>query len=162
VLDCLQNLERERFSRGMRSVIMGIRVRTAIFLLAFPPLGASAQTLDYEFFKMRVQPIFLEKRPGHTRCVVCHSDRSNNAFRLENLAPGAKSWTEEQSRRNFEMASRLVVPGNADAGLLLLHPLAPEAGGSAYHSGGRQFASKNDAEWKILAEWVRGGARKPN
>src|SRR5262249_29552531 len=88
--------------------------------------------------------------------------RSNNAFRLENLAPGAKSWTEEQSRRNFEMASRLVVPGNADAGLLLLHPLAPEAGGSAYHSGGRQFASKNDAEWKILAEGGRGAAAKPN
>ena len=62
---------------------------------------------------------FLEKRPGHTRCVVCHSERSNNAFRLEKLSPGSKAWSEEQSRRNFEMASRLVVPGNPQAGLLL-------------------------------------------
>jgi hypothetical protein len=141
---------------------MGIGVHTAAFLLAFLPLCAGAQALDYKFFKARVQPIFLEKRAGHTRCVVCHSERSNNAFRLEKLAPGAKDWTEEQSRRNFEMASRLVVPGNPDAGLLLLHPLAPEAGGSAYHSGGRQFASKNDTEWKILADWVRGATRRPD
>jgi hypothetical protein len=124
------------------------------------PLAAQAQALDYEFFKSRVQPVFLEKRPGHTRCVVCHSERSNNAFRLEALSHGSSSWSEEQSRRNFAMASRLVVPGDAQAGLLLTHPLAPEAGGSAYHSGGRQFASRDDPQWKILSQWARGG--KPN
>ena len=138
---------------------MRIHLLVIVFLLTAVPAGARAQTLDYEFFKARVQPIFLEKSPGHTRCVVCHSDRSNNAFRLEKLAPGAKTWTEEQSRRNFEMASRLVVPGDPQAGLLLTHPLAPEAGGSAYHSGGRQFASRNDPRWKILSQWARG---KPN
>jgi len=31
------------------------------------------------------------------------------------------------------------VAGKPGSSLLLLHPLAPEAGGSAYHSGGRQF-----------------------
>jgi hypothetical protein len=134
-------------------------VLPVIFLLAAAPAGVRAQALDYEFFKTRVQPVFLEKRPGHTRCVVCHSERSNNAFRLEKLAPGSKSWSEEQSRRNFEMASRLVVPGNAEAGLLLTHPLAPEAGGSAYHSGGRQFASRNDPGWKVLSNWAKGEAR---
>ncbi|HLX79995.1 MAG TPA: hypothetical protein VKS43_05360 [Burkholderiales bacterium] len=128
--------------------------------MAFAPLGAGAQALDYEVFKASVQPIFLQKRPGHTRCVVCHSERTNSAFRLETLAPGAKTWTEEQSRRNFEMASRLVAPGNPDAGLLPVHPLAPEAGGDAYHSGGRQFASKDDPAWKAIAAWVRGGPRK--
>jgi hypothetical protein len=117
---------------------------------------ARAQSLDYEVFKTQVEPIFLHKRPGHTRCYVCHADRSNNAFRLEKLPAGAKSWTDEQSRRNFEMASRLVVPGDPGKSLLLLHPLAPEAGGSAYHSGGRQFENKNDAQWKILARWVQG------
>ena len=54
------------------------------------------------------------------------------------------------------MASKLVVPGNTDASQLLRQPLALEAGGNAYHSGGRQFATKNDPEWKILAEWVNG------
>jgi hypothetical protein len=134
-------------------------MRILFFLLAVIPACASAQALDYEYFKSNVQPIFLTKRPGHTRCIVCHSERTNTAFRLEKLAPGAKTWTEEQSRRNFEMVSRLVVPGNPDAGLLPTHPLAPEAGGSAYHSGGRQFASKDDPAWKNIAEWIRGKTR---
>src|SRR2546422_9534807 len=105
--------------------------------------AAGAQSLDYEFFKTRVEPIFLQKRPGHTRCVVCHAERSNNAFRLEKLPAGGSSWTEEQSRRNYEMASRLVVPGKPDSSLLLLQPLAPEAGGQPDHSGGREFGKKN-------------------
>ncbi len=63
-------------------------------------------------------------------------------------------WTEEQSRRNFENVSRLVVPGDPGASKLLLHPLSPDAGGDYFHSGGRQFASKQDAEWKTIADWV--------
>ncbi len=122
---------------------------------------AAAQSLDYEFFKARVEPIFLAKRPGHVRCYVCHADRSNNSFQLEKIPPGDKFWTEEQSRRNFEVVSRLVVPGEPAKSLLLLQPLAPEAGGNAFHTGGRQFASRNDPEWKILARWVTGQAARP-
>jgi hypothetical protein len=133
-------------------------ITTATALLLGASTFASAQSLDYEFFKRRVEPIFLQKRPDHVRCYVCHSDRSNNAFRLEKLQPGASFWTEEQSRRNFEVVSRLVVPGAPDKSLLLLQPLAPEAGGNAFHTGGRQFASKNDPEWKLLAQWAGGRA----
>ena len=118
----------------------------------------TAQTvpkLDYEFFKSRVEPVFLTKRPDHARCYVCHVG-SNNAFRLERLAPGARAWSEEQSRRNFEMVSILVNPGNPDTSRLLLHPLAPEGGGDVFHSGGRQFASKRDPAWRTLAAWVNG------
>ena len=122
---------------------------------------ASAQSLDYAFFKARVEPLFLAKRPGHVRCVVCHSERSNNSFRLEKLSPGAKFWTEEQSRKNFETVSRLVMPGEPGKSLLLLQPLAPEAGGNAFHTGGRQFGSKYDAEWKTLAAWVEGRTAPP-
>jgi hypothetical protein len=115
----------------------------------------AAPVLDYGFFKARVEPIFLEKRAGHTRCYVCHAE-SNNAFRLERLAPGANTWTDEQSRRNFEMASRLVNPGDPASSRLLAQPLAPEAGGNVFHSGGRQFASQDDPGWKTLADWVNG------
>jgi hypothetical protein len=131
------------------------RMATTLVLLAFATC-AGAQTLDYAYFKASVEPIFLKKRAGHTRCYVCHSDRSNNLFKLEKLASGAKSWSEEQSRRNFNTVSRLVVPGKPESSLLLLHPLAPEAGGSAYHSGGRQFADKDDADWKAIARWTLG------
>jgi hypothetical protein len=119
----------------------------------------AAPSLDYQFFTQRVEPVFLKKRAGHTRCYVCHSE-SNNAFRLEKLAPGASSWSEEQSRRNFENASTLVNPGDPATSRLLLQPLAPEGGGNAFHSGGRQFASKSDPDWKILAQWVDGAKLK--
>ena len=134
------------------------RIGSAIavaLMLGTPSASAAEKTLDYAFFKARVEPVFLKKRPGHVRCYVCHAD-SNNAFKLEKLSAGKKFWTEEQSRRNFEVVSRLVVPGDPGSSRLLLQPLAPEAGGAAYHQGGRQFSTKNDPEWKILAQWVNG------
>ena len=120
---------------------------------------AAAPALDFETFRSRVEPVFLQKRDGHTRCYVCHVE-SNNNFRLEKLPAGSSAWTEEQSRKNFEMVSKLVNPGDAATSRLLLHPLAPEDGGDVYHSGGRQFADKNDPAWKTLAQWVNGEAGK--
>ena len=117
--------------------------------------GKAEPALDFEVYKSRVEPVFLKKREGHTRCVVCHAE-SNNAFRLEKLPAGAKVWSEEQSRKNFAGVSALVTPGNAVGSRLLLHPLAPERGGHVFHSGGRQFASRNDPDWKALASWVNG------
>ena len=117
--------------------------------------ASKTPTLDYEFFKAKVEPIFLKKREGHTRCYVCHEE-SNNAFRLKKLPAGASFWTGEQSRKNFDTVSALVVPGDPANSRLLLQPLAPEAGGNTFHSGGRQFASKNDPDWKTLAQWVTG------
>ena len=42
---------------------------------------------------------------------------------------------------------------------IVMHPLAPEAGGmsdTGLHSGGRQFESKDDPDWKAIFEWVNG------
>ncbi|MGZ5095295.1 MAG: hypothetical protein ACXWIP_28690 [Burkholderiales bacterium] len=133
---------------------LGMALAVACALQATSSSAAEA-TLDYAFFKTKVEPVFLQKRPDHVRCYVCHSD-NNSAFKLEKLPAGKNFWTEEQSRMNFEVVSKLVVPGNSDASLLLTRPLAPQAGGHAYHSGGRQFESRNDPEWKILAAWVNG------
>jgi hypothetical protein len=131
-------------------------VFAAIFYCVSGPfVMAQSQALDYEFFKTRVEPIFLKRRPGHARCYICHS-ASNSAFRLEKLPPGADFWTEEQSRRNFNFVSPLVVPGNPMSSRLLLHPLAPEAGGDPNHGGGRQFEDQNDPDWQIIADWVKG------
>ena len=54
---------------------------------------AIAQSLDFETFKTTVEPVFAKKRPGHARCVACHS-AANNAFKLQPLPkapPGPKS-----------------------------------------------------------------------
>src|ERR1700761_3904222 len=80
-----------------------------------------AQSLDYQTYKTTVEPIFLKKRPTHARCVVCHAS-ANHAFRLEALNKDATTWTEAQSRKNFETVSRLVKPGNPLASLLLIQP----------------------------------------
>ena len=117
------------------------------------PPTTSASSLSYEFFRDRVQPIFLAKRPGHARCIECHE---NGNPRLQELFPGAATWTEEQSRKNFEAWSRVVVPGEPQASRLLMHPLTPEAGGDPFHAGGKHWKSQDDPEWQTLAAWVRG------
>ena len=114
---------------------------------------AAPAGLDYQFFKTRVQPIFMKTRPGHAPCVMCHTG-ANNFLRLEELAPGQTAWTEEQSRKQFESISKLVTPANRAESRLLIHPLAPEAGGDLFHSGGRQFMTKDDPDFKILAQWA--------
>jgi hypothetical protein len=138
---------------------MRYHVTAAILLLsvlaASNCVAQTAPTLDYGFFKTRVEPVFLTKRPGYARCIVCHVE-SNNGFRLEKLSPDSRMWNEEQSRLNFAMAAKLVNPGEPDTSRLLLHPLAPEAGGDVFHSGGRQFLSKQDPAWRTLAAWVKG------
>jgi len=114
----------------------------------------TATELDYATFKAKVEPLLLEKRPGHARCVVCHS--TSTAFRLQPLSPGAKTWTEEQSQKNFDMVKRFVLPGVPTKSRLLLMPLAHEAGGIAFHPGGKHWESQSDPEFKMLADWVQG------
>jgi hypothetical protein len=126
-----------------------------VLLICSTSAFAAEVALDYDFYKSRVEPVFLKKRPSHGRCYVCHAE-SNNAFRLEKLSPGQNRWSDEQSLSNFQRVRGLVVAGEPEKSKLLRQPLAPEAGGLPFHSGGRQFASKNDPDWKILEQWVRG------
>ncbi len=137
----------------------GFPLQTPPAVLAQQPPSSSASTtaLDFEFFKTNVQPIFLTKRPGNVRCVVCHAGAGR--FSLQPLSPGSASWDEEQSRRNFQAVQRLVVPGNPLVSRLLLKPLAEEAGGQRLHQGGKHWHSQDDPEWQTLATWVRGSVR---
>jgi hypothetical protein len=123
-----------------------------------PATSSASASLSYDFFKTKVEPVFLEKRAGHTRCVVCHT--TNNApFHLVPLSPGAASWSEEQSRQNFELIQRVAAPGILDSPLVK-HPLAQEAGGDPHHGGGQQFASQEDPDWQALKAFVTGAAAK--
>jgi len=137
------------------TVLAGSVVLAAIVSTGLVAQPKAKPTLDYDFYKARVEPIFLKKKAGHTRCVVCHSE-SNNFLRFEPLEGGAKAWSEEQSRKNFETVSKLVNPGEPMVSRLLMHALAPEGGGDVFHSDGRQFMSVNDPDWKTMADFVNG------
>ncbi len=115
----------------------------------------AALDLDFEVFRSEVQPIFLAKKAGFTRCIVCHSEGGRVGF-LQELSDGATTWTEDESRLNFDAVSRLVTPGDPLGSRLLMHPLEPDAGGDEFHNGGRQFPSQEDPWFQTLAAWVRG------
>ncbi len=125
----------------------------------------AATGLDFEFYVSNVEPIFTRLRggftvdnPGGPSCVMCHTWQTNAPLKLESLEEGPDgqtSWTEQQSGRNFVEVARLVTPGDPDNSRLLRAPLANAEGGRGLHTGGVFWASKDDPEWKVLAEWVR-------
>ena len=122
-------------------------------------VAAPASTLDYTFFKNKVQPLLAEKRPGHARCITCHS--RSTAFRLQALPRGRTAYTDDESRKNFDAAVRFVVPGVPTKSRLLTMPLVHEAGGTEFHPGGKHWTRQDDPEWKTLAEWVKNAAQSP-
>jgi hypothetical protein len=135
---------------------------------AFLTVGALGQqtpaparpSLDYEYFKTKVEPIFLKKRQGHARCIACHGQ--GTPMRLQPLDAGATTWTDEESRKNFDAVRRVAVVQGSLKSKLLMHPLAEDAGGDFYHNGGKHFASQNDPEWQTLRNWVMGQTRGTN
>ena len=121
---------------------------------ATPPTPSA---LDFATFRDRVQRVFLDKRAGLARCYVCHSQ--GTPFRLQPLGEGRRTWTDEESRKNFEAVQRLVVAGKPEASRLLLMPLAHDAGGTPFHPGGKRWTAMTDPEWKELAQWVTAASR---
>ena len=116
--------------------------------------SSAAGSLDFEFYRTKIEPIFLKpRRPDEgsgNACYTCHTKVASR-LRLQPLSPATTSWTEAQSRKNFEIVARLVAPGEPLKSPLLLHPLAPEAGGDPTHTGGKFWASEANPEWQMLA-----------
>ena len=135
--------------RIARSLIVMLAVSSSVTAQTSP----AAATLDFEFFKARVQPVFVAERAGHARCISCHG--SGTPLRLQPIADGRTSWTDEESRKNFDAVRKMVVPGS-EKSRLLLHPLAESAGGDFYHNGGKHFSSQSDPEWLTIKAWVMG------
>ena len=130
-------------------------IAAVLALVALPAVAGQQPSLDYEYFKTKVQPVFLTKRPGHARCISCHG--SGTPLRLQPLAPGATSWTDEESQKNFQVIRRVSIAGMKSR--LVTHPLEEQAGGDFFHSGGKHFASQNDPEWKVLQAFVQGASK---
>ena len=122
---------------------------------AAAPDGSRLYRVDFDYYREHVEPIFLNRRPGNARCIVCHSRGGGNSF-LEPLAPGRDAYDEEQSFRNFERVRRLVVPGAPLDSILLVNPLVEDAGGSHWHAGGKHWTTREAEEWQALSAWVMG------
>jgi hypothetical protein len=127
-------------------------MRLIFFFIALSQAASPGTSLDYEMFKDKVQPLLQEKRPGHARCITCHS--TGTAFRLQPLPKGRNAYTDEETRKNFAAAAKFVLPGVPLKSRLLVMPLKHEAGGTEFHPGGKHWDSQDDPEWKTLADWV--------
>jgi hypothetical protein len=77
-------------------------------------------------------------------------------MRLQELSPGATTWTDEQSRKNFQVVAARVTPYNLTQSKILVHPLLADGGGDFYHGGGKHWNSFLDPEWQTIANWVCG------
>ena len=71
---------------------MTILVWVVAALLGQQPVSSTTRSLDFEYFKTNVQPIFLARRDGHARCYSCHSQ--GTTMRLQALLPGSTMWSE--------------------------------------------------------------------
>jgi hypothetical protein len=140
----------------------GIHATIALLLVTALAHAAAAQSaappaLDFDYFRTRVQPIFMAKRPGHARCISCHI--AGTPLRLQPLDPGSATWSDEAARKNFDAMKRVVAPGNVKS-KLLMHPLAEKAGGDFFHNGGKHWTSQSDPEWQTLKAWVMGDTKR--
>ena len=126
----------------------------------------SQQPLSFEVYRSEIEPIFIAPRGGHgpsiSPCATCHvtSGTPLKLAPLREREDGSVYWTEVESRRNFSVVSRLVVPGQPERSRLLLKALATEAGGAPFHVGGKFFSSQADPEWQTMAAWI-AAASKP-
>ncbi len=136
------------------AALLAIVSTTAAVLAQGTPASTGVKSLDFDVFRQKIEPIFLARRGEHARCYACHSQ--GTPLRLQELSPGATSWTLEQSRANFAAVQRVVVPGQPKFSPLLLMPLAHEAGGTEFHPGGKHFLSMDDPEVKTIVAWING------
>ena len=145
------------------------------------PVSAAAAPLDYEFFKVRVQPIFLAKRPGHARCISCHTMRMT-----EKLSHGTPAFFVEKDKGVFAMfadnhhedghlAVWLPVPEDLQSALIEEEPATyfkPPYVGSSGWIGIELARIRDDAleghlreAWQLVARKVKsrtaGSARRP-
>jgi cytochrome c5 len=109
--------------------------------------------LDFAFFRSCVQPIFRQPREGHIRCSNCHG---GGEMGFAPVPANGTAWNDEEAKQAFRVITRLIVPGNAEQSRFLLKPLHPDGGGSYAHNGVRRWQTRDDPEWRMLADWVRG------
>lgn len=144
--------------------LTGVLVVAVAALSAEPQAGAGSQAAgapsaaEIEAYRNTVERLFMTDRGGTVggmaACVMCHTWQTRPMrFSLETPATDA-GWTVEQSRKNFDIVTKLVNTKEPEASRLLLKPLAAQAGGFG-HTGGTYWKSREDPEYQTLLKWIR-------
>jgi hypothetical protein len=108
---------------------------------------------DIDTYRNTVEKVFMTDRGGTiggmAACVMCHTWQTKPMrFSLETPATDA-GWTVEQSRRNFDVVTKLVNTANPETSRLLVKP----QGGA--HTGGQFWKSKEDPEYQAILKWIQ-------
>ncbi|MBK9169430.1 MAG: HEAT repeat domain-containing protein [Bryobacterales bacterium] len=123
--------------------------------------GFSARdVLDYDYFKNFVEPILITRGHDGLACANCHAN--HNLFKL--VEPDQYGQlTLQQSRSNFDAASRIVNVRDPENSLLLNKPTfsLDDAGiGDSRefsHGGGLRWIEKrNSREYRTVLRWIQG------
>ena len=122
----------------------------------------ATQQAPFDYYRANIEPLFLRPRgyPGSTRgqaaCISCHAWQTSVRFSLEEPTetPNGGAWTEEQSRRNYEVVTQLVNASDPESSRFLRKPLAVGAGGLR-HTGGAHWDSTQDPEYQVILDWIR-------
>jgi cytochrome c5 len=111
---------------------------------------------DIERFRTAVERVFMTDRggtvAGMAACVMCHTWQTSVRFTLETPATDA-GWTVAQSRKNFDVVTKLINTAAPATSRLLLKPLDPSAGGMG-HTGGSFWKSRTDPEYVAILNWI--------
>jgi hypothetical protein len=123
--------------------------------------GAPAQAgfpaaADIDRYRNSVERVFMTDRggtvSGMAACVMCHTWQTSVRFTLETPATDA-GWTAAQSRKNFDVVTKLINTAAPATSRLLLKPLDPSAGGMG-HTGGSFWKSRTDPEYVAILNWI--------
>jgi hypothetical protein len=118
--------------------------------------GAFPTAADVDRYRNSVERVFLTDRggtvSGMAACVMCHTWQTGVRFTLETPATDA-GWTSAQSRKNFDVVTKLINTAAPATSRLLLKPLDPAAGGMG-HTGGSFWKSRSDPEYVAILNWI--------
>lgn len=110
------------------------------------------KALDFEYFRVRVQPLLAVVGGDGRSCFSCHANQS-----VFNLRPPDVSgnFPEEVSHHNFRSMLRVIDLDNPENSLVLKKPTT-----EVPHCGGKRWESKEHPAYQAILLWLNGARVK--
>lgn len=112
--------------------------------------------LDYDYYREKVEPLFVELGSDGSSCATCHNTHA--VFNLKPL-PSNGQYGLAESRHNYANALKVIDVDDPSRSLMLLKPISPrqtnEDTGFGHAGGVRWQQGANSEQWKLVYEWIR-------